>query len=72
MFNAIEEKIIIGMKEICNITYFIFSGEVTVSTIDIDTGERIPFLLLTEGSCFNFFNPILGDYSLFEVKALTN
>jgi hypothetical protein len=60
------------MKEICSSTYFIFSGEVILSTIDIETGEKTPFLILTQGACFNFYSSILGYYSLFEVKSRTN
>ncbi|CAI2365644.1 unnamed protein product [Moneuplotes crassus] len=70
--QAKEEKALINLKEICDKIYFIYSGEVLISTIDPETGARIPFVVLREGSCFNFFTCILSNYSLFEFSACTD
>ena len=58
--NVIQDKVIIGMKELNNNFYFIYSGEVNVaskqmvtsnsiSTTDVNTLETTQFVVLTQG-----------------------
>ncbi|CAI2367321.1 unnamed protein product [Moneuplotes crassus] len=70
--RMMEKKRIIRYLEICRNTYFVFSGEVKVNVITQDNFERIPFLVLKAGSCFNFYNSILGYTCLFEFIAETH
>ena len=70
--KAYEDKVIIKVKECFKSAFFIYSGEVLVNVVNPETGERIPFLILQHGSCFNFYTAMLGYYSLFEYVALSS